>query len=142
MFFFAGTNGFYDPNVNGDSIPEGAVKITCEQHQALLHGQSQGQMVSSDINGFPFLIDPLPPTVEQLAASERAWRSTELTTTDRMVARHRDELEEGASTTLTAEQYFELQAYRRALREWPSSQHFPDAEHRPARPDWLDQPTP
>ena len=59
-----------------------------------------------------------------------------LVDTDALVARHRDELEVG-TTTLNAEQYQALQAYRRQLRDWPESGEFPLAEHRPTAPDWL-----
>ncbi|PXB70474.1 phage tail protein, partial [Pseudomonas aeruginosa] len=50
--------------------------------------------------------------------------------------RHRDEIEDGA-TTLTDEQYQTLQTYRRALRDWPESERFPQSEYRPAQPEWL-----
>lgn len=68
---------------------------------------------------------------------ERAWRGAQLDTTDALVQRHRDETEDGATTTLNAEQYRQLQAYRRALREWPESPAFPASEKRPERPAWL-----
>nr|ALI59001.1 hypothetical protein CCBH4851_00298 [Pseudomonas aeruginosa] len=79
---------------------------------------------------------PPPPSVEALAAVERAWRDRQLDDTDALVARHRDEIEDGA-TTLTDEQYQTLQTYRRALRDWPESELFPQSEYRPARPEWL-----
>ncbi|ANI54418.1 phage tail protein [Pseudomonas sp. DR 5-09] len=75
--------------------------------------------------------------MEYLAEVERAWRDVQLSVTDALVARHRDELEEGGSTYLTAEQYAELQAYRRQLRDWPQGSQFPLAEHRPIAPPWL-----
>lgn len=73
----------------------------------------------------------------ELAAIERGWRDGALQATDGLVARHRDELEESSKTTLTAAQYTELQAYRRALRNWPEAGEFPLIEHRPAAPLWL-----
>lgn len=79
---------------------------------------------------------PPPPSVEALAAVERAWRDRQLDDTDALVARHRDEIEDGA-TTLTDEQYQTLQTYRRALRDWPDSERFPQSEYRPAQPEWL-----
>jgi hypothetical protein len=54
-----------------------------------------------------------------------------------MVARDRDELEDGGGTTLTTDQYAQLQAYRRALRDWPQGSFFPFTEHRPSAPLWL-----
>lgn len=54
-----------------------------------------------------------------------------------MIARHRDELEAERSTTLTVEQYKQLQGYRHDLRDWPESAHFPELEYRPEQPAWL-----
>lgn len=123
-------------------IPVDSVPISNERHLELLEGQAEGKLIREDALGNPILVDLPPPTIEQLAASERVWRNSQLTATDCMVVRHRDEVEEGSTTTLAPELYLELQVYRRELRDWPNSEHFPDAEHRPARPDWLDQPTP
>lgn len=53
------------------------------------------------------------------------------------MARHRDEVEGGLETTLTPTQYTELQAYRRALRNWPEAGEFPLIEHRPPALLWL-----
>ncbi|OFO71643.1 phage tail protein [Achromobacter xylosoxidans] len=83
--------------------------------------------------------EPDPPTPEQLAATERAWRGAQLDATEALVQRHRDELENGANTTLSAEQYQELQVYRHALREWPETEGFPSTDLRPVAPAWLPQ---
>ncbi|KAB0571146.1 phage tail protein, partial [Helicobacter pullorum NCTC 12824] len=88
-------------------------------------------------DGYPFLSDPTPPSQEELAAVERAWRDLQLAATDSVVTRHRDELEDGSPTSLTPDQYAELQAYRRQLRDWPKAGEFPLNEHRPTAPGWL-----
>ncbi|MBK5549329.1 phage tail protein, partial [Pseudomonas sp. TH03] len=88
----------------------------------------------------PFLIDPPPPPPEAVAVVERAWRDAQLAATDGVVSRHRDELEEGINTSLTAEQYAELQVYRRLLRNWPEGAEFPLVDHRPVAPPWLASP--
>ena len=62
---------------------------------------------------------------------------SELSLSDGVVSRHRDEVESGLSTTLTAEQYTALQAYRRQLRDWPQGAEFPLVDHRPIAPPWL-----
>lgn len=118
-------------------IPADARMISQEWHQVLLNGQSAGKVICEDAEGHPVLADPTPPTPEQLAEQERNWRDGELRTTDGVVTRHRDELEDETSTTLTAQQYSELQAYRRALRNWPESGEFPSTDLRPAAPRWL-----
>ncbi|MHC8285357.1 phage tail assembly chaperone [Pseudomonas sp. XS1P51] len=71
---------------------------------------------------------------------ERAWRDIELAKWVAVRDRHRDELELGIATTLTAVQYAELLAYIQLLRDWPQSAEFPDSEHRPVAPSWLVEP--
>ena len=68
MFFSALTGGFYTREIHGDNIPDDAVGITTEEHQALLEGQSKGKIISADKNGKPVLKDPPPPTPEQIIA--------------------------------------------------------------------------
>ncbi|WP_235864623.1 tail fiber assembly protein [Pseudomonas costantinii] len=81
---------------------------------------------------------PAPgPTVEDLKNRERAIRDRVLLLTDPLIARHRDEVEAERPTTLTAEQYKQLQGYRQDLRDWPESGHFPAIEYRPEQPAWL-----
>lgn len=140
MFASKQTGFFYDPEFN-DSIPDDAVEISPETHAELLAGQGEGKIIGWGDDGFPRL-EPAPgPPPEQLAMVERAWRDLQLTGTDSVVTRHRDELEEGAPTSLTAEQYAELQAYRRRLRDWPEVGEFPLSAHRPQVPAWLPKST-
>lgn len=70
-------------------------------------------------------------------ATERAWRGAQLNATDALVQRHRDETEGAVPTTLSADQYQELQVYRHALREWPEAAGFPSTDLRPVAPAWL-----
>ncbi|WP_162094760.1 phage tail assembly chaperone [Pseudomonas chlororaphis] len=137
MLYSKVNKGFYDREFHGNDIPADAVEITEEHYKNLLNGQDEGKQISADENGYPMLIDPPPPPPEFFAAAERYWRDAQLAETDGVVSRHRDEVEEGRGTTLTSEQYAELQAYRRALRNWPENGEFPLAEHRPVAPPWL-----
>jgi len=59
------------------------------------------------------------------ADSVRAQRDTLVSATDWLVQRHRDQIEAGSATTLTAEQYAALQTYRSALRNVPEQSGFP-----------------
>lgn len=68
MFYSAEKNGFYAPEIHGDNIPADAVEITVEEHQILLEGQSQGKLIQTDVNGRPTLVDPPPPTTDQIIA--------------------------------------------------------------------------
>ncbi|MDH1526712.1 phage tail assembly chaperone [Pseudomonas mosselii] len=131
------TRNFYDPTVSTD-IPDDAVKISIAVHTALFEGQiSTGKVIEWGDDGYPFLADPPPTSQVDLEAGERYWRDAQLLSTDPLVSRHRDELEEGSETTLTSVQYSELQAYRRSLRNWPENGEFPLAQHRPGAPPWL-----
>ncbi|MGV8860188.1 MAG: phage tail assembly chaperone [Pseudomonas sp.] len=120
-------------------IPEDAVEIPNAHREELLAGQSLGKVIAADERGYPILIDPPPMSAEDTAAAERVWRDARLAATDGVVSRHRDELEEGSESTLTAAQYLLLQAYRRALRNWPESGEFPLMDHRPLAPPWLSE---
>jgi len=136
MFYRAIENGFYDPVIH-DVIPADAVEIPDSLYFELLKGQEGGKRIEPDRQGNPRLVDPPPLDAQTLASIERAWRDAQLALTDSLVSRHRDEIEEGGATSITAEQYAELQGYRRQLRDWPQGSQFPLAEHRPLTPSWL-----
>lgn len=57
MYYAKSTGGFYITEIHGENIPADAVEITDEQHAALLQGQTDGQEIAGDDNGFPILID-------------------------------------------------------------------------------------
>lgn len=128
--------GFYDDEWHGDSIPSDAIAISDEQHQELLAGQTAGKRMKVSASGAHSLVDPLPPTDVQIAISLRAQRDTALASTDGHVARHRDQVEAGGKTTLTADQYKGLQAYRQELRDLPEKKGFPRVEL-PIAPDFV-----
>ena len=65
---------------------------------------------------------------EATAQAERAWRDQAIEATDFMMM---------PDYPIDAERRAELTAYRTALRDWPESADFPDAEARPAAPAWL-----
>ncbi|WP_456025036.1 phage tail assembly chaperone [Pseudomonas capeferrum] len=114
------------------------VEITGAYHRELLEAQAQGKVIQANAKGFPVAKSPPPSTKEELAARERAWRDGVLLTTDPLVVRHRDELEAKRVTSLSADQYHELQGFRLALRDWTEASSFPDPIRRPAEPDWLE----
>lgn len=118
-------------------MPSDAVEISDAVFLKVIANPDPTKVRSHDKNGLPILVDRPALTLEEMAAPERRWRDGELTLTDAMVARHRDQLEFEETTTLSAAQYREVQAYRSALRDWPESEGFPLLEYRPASPDWL-----
>ncbi|WP_191058397.1 phage tail assembly chaperone [Geminicoccus harenae] len=135
FFYSPEAAGFFCPDIHA-SIPEDAVEISADEHAALLAGQSQGKRIVADGGGRPTLVDPPPPSDEQLAAAARVERDTALTATDWLVARHRDETDAGGDTTLTANQFKALLAYRQVLRDLPDQKGFP-AVAMPEAPDFL-----
>ncbi|UVJ45547.1 phage tail assembly chaperone [Pseudomonas sp. LS1212] len=82
-----------------------------------------------------------PISKEALASAERAWRDGRVDATEWLVTRHRDEQDLQRETTLTPEQFTELLTYRQALRDWPQTETFPDAQNRPVEPPWIAEQT-
>jgi hypothetical protein len=139
VLFSATTRGVYVPGINSTDIPDDVIEIPQGYWISLLQQLAVSAKmigVRAD-NGYPILVDPPPPSAEEVEDIERLWRNAQLAATDGMVARDRDELEDGGGTTLTTRQYAELQAYRRELRDWPQGSSFPFSEHRPLAPRWL-----
>jgi hypothetical protein len=133
-FLFSSERRAYDA---AGTWPEDAVEVTDDDWQAF--GQTAppaGMRRGSDDEGRPAWITP-EVTPEDAQQQERAWRDRQLSVTDSLVTRHRDELEADRPTTLSAEQYQQLQIYRLDLREWPETEAFPDVGNRPKAPDWL-----
>lgn len=76
---------------------------------------------------------------QQLANSLRALRDVAISETSWLVDRHRDEQDAAIATTLTAEQYAGLLAYRQQLRDLPTATDWPTIDI-PPPPAWLAQP--
>lgn len=72
-----------------------------------------------------------------LVTAERLWRAAEIDRVKWLRERHRDEVDSARLTTLTPTQSGELLDYVQALRDWPVTAGFPDAEHRPDPPAWI-----
>lgn len=61
MFYSPSQNGFYLPEIHGDSIPADAVEISAERHAELIAGQTAGRRIAAGRDGAPILIDPPAP---------------------------------------------------------------------------------
>jgi len=66
------TGGFYITAIHGENIPPDAVPVSKEAHAALIEGQSQGNRIVPDPDGYPILAAPPPPTPEQMQAAYTA----------------------------------------------------------------------
>lgn len=75
--------------------------------------------------------------VAPTADSARIWRDSEVTASQWLVERHRDQTDAGTTTTLTTAEYSALLVYRQALRDWPTATDFPADSSKPTAPDWL-----
>lgn len=118
-------------------MPADVVPVTEAVFNSMTEARSRGQRLTADEDGQPKTLDRLPPTTAQLAEGERVWRDGEISRTEWLVARHRDELDMGRATTITAGMFIDLMSYRQLLRDWPSAAGFPKASRRPQWPDWL-----
>lgn len=117
-------------------MPDDVLPITEERFFEVIARPEPGKVRGHDAEGLPILVDSVP-TTDELAVAERAWRDAELGTTEWLVTRYRDELDMQLATTLTAEQFTKLLAYRQVLRDWPQSEQFPVIEYRPVAPPWI-----
>lgn len=77
----------------------------------------------------------------ELAAAGRAWRDGAIESVKWMRERHRDEVDLGLGTRLSAVQFRELLEYLQSLRDWPLSDGFPAPESRPEPPLWIAEQT-
>ncbi|OWY32207.1 hypothetical protein [Herbaspirillum aquaticum] len=70
MFFSKSTNGFYDPKINLDGMPEDAIEIGDDVYRQLLDGQAAGKIISADENGFPILLDAAPISAREVVLAQ------------------------------------------------------------------------
>lgn len=85
------------------------------------------------------LVAPIAPIEGpiELAAAGRAWRDEAIESVKWLRERHRDEVDLGLGTRLSAVQFRELLEYLQSLRDWPQDKGFPAPESRPAPPLWM-----
>ncbi|MFP3276761.1 MAG: phage tail assembly chaperone [Paraburkholderia sp.] len=127
---------FYDDAISSPPKGDPVAKISDAQYRELLTGQADGKRMAVDDNGSPVLLDPAPLSPDALANAKRSNRDAALSATDWLVARQQDETFAGGDTTLTASQFAALLAYRKALRDLPLADGWPDIDL-PAAPDFL-----
>lgn len=141
-FYSQSTGCTYMPTVH-DTMPDDAVEISEQVYSDVIANPAPGKVRGHDAQGLPILIDPPVHvlTVDELAAAERLWRDGQVSTTEWLVTRHRDELDMQRPTTLTAEQFAQLLTYRQELRDWPLALQFPSPAGRPVAPPWIAEQT-
>lgn len=97
----------------------------------------QGELAEDDPRYVAFIELIAAITVSKPEVAACAWRDAEIVRVAWLRDRHRDELELGDETTVSAEQYTELLAYIRDLRDWPATADFPVDDSRPSVPEWI-----
>jgi hypothetical protein len=120
-------------------MPADVVPLTNEQYETVIANPDLGKVRSHDKEGLPTLVDaPVhKPTTSELGAAERLWRDGQVSATEWLVTRHRDEQDMQLPTTLAAEQFAAVLVYRQALRDWPQDSRFPYSDFRPVAPPWI-----
>jgi hypothetical protein len=86
MFYSAKTNGFYVQGIH-DAMPSDVVEISDSYHSELLDGQSKGKVIAPDNKGYPRLIDPPPPSPEEMQRRKNVDARAYLLETDWYVVR-------------------------------------------------------
>lgn len=79
MYYSRTAQGFFSSDFH-TNIPSDAVKISDEQYKALIRGQEQGQTISSNYEGVPYLTSATLPAVT--SADRRKQILDALTTID------------------------------------------------------------
>ena len=124
--------GFYDEHVHTESgWPDEAIAITDEDWTLLLDGQAEGKRMKVNDDGTPELVDPPPPSADELAARLRARRNAALAATDWVALR---DYEQGKPTSPA------LGTYRQTLRDLPAQKGFPDTVTWPNPPEGVAKP--
>lgn len=120
------------------NIPRDAVEVDGDTWR-LITQETDGEWtkgVDGAISKRPFIVDPEQLKLRAIEL-ERTWRNSEIGRVTWLRDRHRDEVDLGHSTSITAEMFSELLAYIQTLRDWPENQNFPDAVSRPVAPEWI-----
>jgi hypothetical protein len=126
VHFSPATGAFYDEAIWPSPIPDDAVEVSAEDHAALLEAASRGKIVQAGPDGAPIAVDPPAPSIQSLAAAARRRRDIEVAALRWMVERHRDEIEMGRPTTLSADRYVALLDHLQTLRDVPAQAGFPN----------------
>lgn len=114
-------------------LPADAIEISAELHAELLAGNASGLSIVPDETGLPILVEPPPPTVEQLAATAVASRTRLQQLAAQAIAPLQDAVDLGESTAAEEAALTAWKRYRVALNrieqqpgyphtiDWPSS---------------------
>ncbi|HED3078947.1 TPA: tail fiber assembly protein [Citrobacter amalonaticus] len=80
------------------TVPDTAVEISDEHYEMLIAGQENGKIISADSNGMPVLLEPPPPTQQELIAQAETKKSLLRTYADSEIAWRQDAVDAGIAT--------------------------------------------
>lgn len=112
LYYSASENGFYDDKIHGENMPGDVVEIPEAQHQALLSGQSEGQRIAPDEDGYPVLEEVAYDFGEWLDLVVRTQRDARLAASDMYML---------SDYPITEIKRGDWATYRQALRDLPTS---------------------
>ncbi|ECD9274923.1 MULTISPECIES: tail fiber assembly protein [Enterobacteriaceae] len=110
-YFMSDPIALYDSDITS-AIPHTAVEISDEQYEMLIHGQENGNIISADSNGAPVLLEPPPPTHEELIAQAETKKSLLRTYTNSEIAWRQDAVDAGIATDEETAALAEWKKYR------------------------------
>ncbi len=110
-YFMSDPIALYDSDITS-AIPHTAVEISDEQYEMLIHGQENGKIISADSNGTPVLLEPQPPTLQELIAQAETKKSLLRTYADSEIAWRQDAVDVGIATDDEAAALAEWKKYR------------------------------
>lgn len=138
IYYSAKTRGFYDTEINRD-IPEGAVEISWDERTGLLAGETDGQLIVPGKDGRPILVDPPPPTVEELTVNALQHRDSLLAAAAIRIAPLQDAVDEGEATDKELSALTAWRQYRIKLNRIQDKEGFPMDVAWPASPEEASQ---
>ncbi|HHG1727873.1 TPA: tail fiber assembly protein [Citrobacter amalonaticus] len=96
-YFMSDPIALYDSDITS-AIPDTAVEISDEHYEMLIAGQENGKIISADSNGMPVLLEPPPPTQQELIAQAETKKSLLRTYADSEIAWRQDAVDAGIAT--------------------------------------------
>lgn len=112
IYYAKSTGGFYDDAIH-NKLPEDAVEITAEQHQQMLAGQSNGQVIMPGKDGKPVL-------AEQPPCPSSTWDGEQWQIDPECAARLKAEQQEEMWERIKAKRYDNLRhgVYVKSVGKW------------------------
>nr|DAL36827.1 MAG TPA_asm: tail fiber assembly protein [Caudoviricetes sp.] len=125
-YYFSKTeNGFF---TSAALAPTDAVEVSSERWSELMDGQSDGKLISSDMDGYPILIALPPPSHEEQVANAEIQKASLMNEANVAIAPLQDAVDLGIATDEESITLTEWKKYRVMLMRvdtakpvWPTT---------------------